>query len=143
MNKLSRYAPTVVRLLMGLMFTVFGLNGFLHFLPQPPQEGAAAALFGGFVASGYMLPLISGTEVAGGLMLLGHRYVPLGLTLLAPLIVNIVAFHVFLAPPNPVTFFVLFAEVYLAWSYREHFRPMLSARAAPHVASPGPAVART
>ena len=143
MNTVTRHLPTVARVLLGLMFTVFGLNGFLHFLPQPPMAGAAGAFMGGLAGAGYMLPLIKGTEVAGGVLLLGNRYVPLALTLLAPVIVNIVAFHTFLAPPNPVTFPVLASEIYLAWSYRAAFRPMLAARTAPAVgeAAPAPAVA--
>ena len=83
-----------------------------------------------------MFPLIKATEVVGGALLLGNRYVPLALTLLAPIVVNIAAFHTFLTPLNPVALLVLAAEIYLAWSYREPFRPMHAARAAPAVAAP-------
>lgn len=124
-------AVTGTRILLGLIFFVFGLNGFLHFIPQPPMAGNAAVLMGGFAAAGYMFPLIKGTEVLGGALLLSNRFVPLGLALLAPVVVNIVLFHSFLAPPNPVTAVVLLGELFLAWSYRAAFAPMLRAKVAP------------
>jgi hypothetical protein len=129
MNTASRYFPTGARVFLGLVFTVFGLNGFLHFLPAPPAPPAALAFLGGLVGSGYMFPLIKGTEVVAGLLLLGNRFVPLALTLLAPVIVNIVLFHAVLAPAGlGIPLLVLFAEIYAAWSYREAFVPMLHAR---------------
>lgn len=129
-----RHIPTVLRVLLGLLFVITGLNGFLHFLPMPPPEGPAATVMGGFAAARYLFPLIFATQLAGGALLLVGRFVPLGLTLLAPVIVNIFLFHLALTPPAPVAFFVLFAEVYLAWSYRDAFRPMLDMNAKPTVA---------
>jgi uncharacterized membrane protein YphA (DoxX/SURF4 family) len=123
--------PTVARVVLGLVFVVFGLNGFLHFIPMPPMPDKAGAFMGGLAGAGYMFPLIKGTEVLAGLLLLSNRFVPLALTLLAPIIVNIVAFHTVLTPPNPIAFLVLAAELYLAWSYRDAFRPMLGARVKP------------
>jgi hypothetical protein len=84
--------------------------------------------------TGYMFPLIKGTEVLGGLLLLSGRLVPLGLLLLAPVIVNIVAFHFVLAPPNPVTFLVLALPLYLAWVYRNNFKGVLEVNAKPTAA---------
>src|ERR1700689_4093332 len=95
-----RFLPPIARILMGLMFFVFGLNGFLHFIPQPKDampEGVTA-LMGGFQKSGYMLPLIFGTQTLVGLLLLINCFVPLALALVAPVIVNILAFHIFLMP---------------------------------------------
>ena len=137
MSNVSRKLPTVARVASGLAFFVFGLNGFLHFLPQPPMSGPPADFAGALFATGYMFPLIKGTEVAASLLLLSNRYVPLALALLAPLLVNIVAFHAFLAPSGlalPIVLLVL--ELYLAWSYRDAFAPMLHARTAPHAPSP-------
>jgi uncharacterized membrane protein YphA (DoxX/SURF4 family) len=120
------------RIVLGLVFFVFGLNGFLHFLPQPPMSGPPAEFFGALFATGYMLPLIKGTEVVAGVLLLAGRYVPLALTLLAPVIVNILGFHLFLAPSGiGLPLVVLALEVVLAWSYRSAFRPLLRARVAP------------
>jgi hypothetical protein len=128
----------IVRYILGAAFTVFGLNGFLHFLPQPPAPAAAMSFAGALAATRYMFPLIKGTEVIAGLLLLGNRYVTLALALLAPVLVNIVAFHAFLAPAGlPLPLVLLAAELYLAWSYRDAYAPMLRARVtAPRTTSP-------
>ena len=128
---------TAARVALGLIFFVFGLNGFLHFLPQPPLSGPPAAFLGALVGTGYMIPLIKATEVAAGVLLLLGRYVPLALTLLAPVIVNIVAFHAFLAPSGiALPLVVLALEVTLAWAYRASYRTVLEARAEPTDAPP-------
>jgi uncharacterized membrane protein YphA (DoxX/SURF4 family) len=128
--------PTAARILLGLVFLVFGLNGFLQFLPQPPLPEPAGAFMGALAATGYMFPLIKGTEVVAGLMLLGGRFVPLALVLLAPVVVNIVAFHVVLAPANMgLVALVLALEIYLAWAYRGAFAGVLKAHAQPAVAT--------
>ena len=122
------------RIVLGLVFVVFGLNGFLHFLPQPPMSGPPADFAGALFATGYMFPLIKGTEVLSGALLLSGRFTTLALTLLAPVIVNIVAFHAFLAPSGIALPLVIVAlEVLLAWSYRSTFAPMLRVRVAPTV----------
>lgn len=127
-----RYTPTVVRILMGLLFTMTGLNGFLDFLPQPkePLPAGALAFSGAMLATGYLFPLVMGTQLAAGLLLLVNRFVPLALALLAPVVVNIVAFHLFLARSGlGLALVVLALELYLAWTCREAYRPMLTAKA--------------
>lgn len=127
--------PIAARILLGLVFFVFGLNGFLQFIPQPPLPESAGAFMGAMAATGYMFPLIKGTEVVAGLLLLGGRFVPLALVLLAPIIVNIAFFHVVLAPVNMVMVVVLLAlEGYLAWAYRDAFAGVLQANARPATA---------
>jgi hypothetical protein len=122
-------AKTAARLLLGAIFAVFGLNGFLHFIPQPPPAGLAAVFVGGLGASGYFFPLLKGTEVLVGLALLGNRFVPLALTVLAPIVVNIVAFHAFLAPAGIALPIVIVAlGSYLAYTERTVFAPLLRAR---------------
>ncbi len=129
MNTIGKKVPTIARYLLGTIFFVFGLNGFLHFLPQPPLEGGAGALAGAFAASGYMFPLIKGTEVLGGLALLSNRFSPLALIALAPVTINILAFHAFLAPSGmPVPLLVLAAHLAAAYGYRDLFRPLLRAK---------------
>jgi len=129
-----RCLPAIARILMGLLFFVFGLNGFLNFIPQPktPMPADALSLFGAFMKSGYMIPLIFATQLAVGTMLLANRFVPLALALIAPVIVNIIAFHLFLDPsgiaPGAV---VLILEAYLVWANRRAYRPMLAWRATP------------
>jgi uncharacterized membrane protein YphA (DoxX/SURF4 family) len=130
MNPLQSKLVLAARAVLGLGFFVFGLNGFLHFLPQPPMSGPPAEFFGALFATGYMLPLIKGTEVVTGLLLLSGRYVPLALTVLAPVMVNILAFHAFLAPAGllvPIVFAAL--GIYLAYAHRSVFAPLLRARA--------------
>src|SRR5690349_20292736 len=125
MEKLTRSLPTAARLVLGLVFTVFGLNGFLHFLPTPPLPPRALPFLGGLMSAGYFFPLLKGLEMTAGLLLLANRFVPLALTVLAPIIVNITAFHLFLAPGNyPVVALVLATELYLAWTHRAAFAPM-------------------
>jgi hypothetical protein len=137
MSSIQNKLPTVARYLLGLAFFVFGLNGFLHFIPQPPISGPPANFAGAMIATGYLFQLVKGTEVVVGLLLLSNRYVPLALTLLAPVLVNIVAFHVFLEPAALALPLVLLAlELYLARSYRDAFAPMLHAQNAPHTSPP-------
>jgi uncharacterized membrane protein YphA (DoxX/SURF4 family) len=124
-----RYVTIVARCLLGLLFILTGLNGFLNFLPPPPPNSmpaGALGLIGAFKDSGYMLPLISGTQLLGGVLLLTNSFVPLALTILAPILVNIVAFHLFLAPSGiGMGAFAVVMELYLAWAYRSSFRAML------------------
>jgi len=121
--------PTVARVLMGVPFLVFGLNGFLHFLPTPPMPAAAGAFVGALAASGYLFPVLKIVEVASALLLLSGRFVPLALTLLAPVLVNIVAFHAALAPAGlAIPLVLLAAEIYLAWVHRDAFAPLLRAK---------------
>jgi len=116
-------ATIAARLALGLMFAVFGLNGFLHFLPMPAPDGAAGALMGAFAATGYMFPLIKGTELVAALLLLSGRMPALGLLLLAPIVVNIIAFHAFLAPAGLALGLVaLGLGVFLARQYWPAFR---------------------
>jgi hypothetical protein len=132
MSALAKFAPHVARILLGLVFVVFGLNYFLEFLgPPPPMPERAMAFVGGLMASGYIFPIIKTIEVAAGFALLGNRFVPLALTLLAPIIVNIAAFHFVLAPSYGLPIVLIALELYLAWTYRAAFAPMLRARVAP------------
>ena len=123
----------IARLLLGLVFFVFGLNGFLHFIPQPKEMPEnIASLMGAYMKSGYMFPLIFGTQLLVGILLLINRFVPLALAFLAPLLVHILAFHIFLQPSGIVPGVVATVlELYLAWAYRDAFRSMLAARVTP------------
>ena len=132
MQRVLSKMPTAARLFLGLIFFVFGLNGFLQFMPQPPLPEAAGSFMGALAATGYMFPLIKGTEVVAGALLLGNRFVPLALLLLAPIVVNIAAFHLVLAPVNLAMVFVLLGLMaYLGWSYRDAFAGVLTAKARP------------
>ena len=116
----------IARILLGLIFVFFGSNGFLHFLPMPPlPQGVTGEYLHAFFASGYVY-VISGFQVVGGLLLLIGRFVPLGLTILAAIIVNIWAFHLLMAPEGlPPAVVVTILELFLVWSYRVSFAGIL------------------
>jgi putative oxidoreductase len=117
-----KYVIVIVRVLLGLMFAVFGSNAFLHFIPMPEMHGQAGAFMTALASSGYLY-VIAVLQVLGGLcLLLGARFVPLGLTLLGPVIVNIVLFHVFLEPTGmPMAVIISALALFLLWIYRFKF----------------------
>jgi uncharacterized membrane protein YphA (DoxX/SURF4 family) len=120
-------AITVARVLLGLVFFVFGLNGFLHFMPTPPPLPAAGAFFLALMKTGYMIPLIFAVQVTGGALLLCGVAVPFALVILAPVVVNIVAFHFFLSPEPAQIVIALIAaalEIVLALYHRAAFAPL-------------------
>jgi putative oxidoreductase len=92
-----KIATLIARILLGLLFLVFGLNGFLHFIPMPPPTGLAAQYMGALYVSHYLV-FIFLVQVIGGALLLANRFVPLALILLGPVLVNILLFHSFMAP---------------------------------------------
>lgn len=129
---MTKWITLVVRILLGGLFAFSGFTKFVPIVPQSmdgmPAEAVAFATALG--ESGYIMPLVAAVEVVAGLMLLTNRFVPLGLTLLAPIVVGIVGFHVFLAPSGVVMVLVIAVmEVYLAWAYWSAFAPMLQPRA--------------
>jgi putative oxidoreductase len=91
---------TVARYLLGLMFTVIGLNGFLHFIPQPPPPNPVAIQFLVAVSTSHFAAFFFALQVLGGLLLLFGFFVPLALTLLAAELYNILAFHLTMAPSS-------------------------------------------
>jgi uncharacterized membrane protein YphA (DoxX/SURF4 family) len=130
-GNVGRYLTATGRILFGLMFSISGLNGFFNFLPQPttPLPEGAMAFAGALMATGYMMPLIFGTHLIAGVMLLTNRFAALALVLLAPFIVNSVAFHIFLEPSGRVMAGIVLAiELALAWAYRGAYRPLLTAK---------------
>jgi putative oxidoreductase len=112
----------IARVLLGLMFAVFGANIFLHFIPMPPPKPSLATDFSkALMESGYMY-VVGFLQVAGGLLLLIGRFVPLGLTLLGPVIVNILLFHIFLERTGlPMALVVSALALFLLCRYRANF----------------------
>lgn len=116
-----KIATIIARVLLGLMFVVFGLNKFLNFIHMPPPSGQAGAFFGALYATHYLY-VIATCEVLGGLLLLIGRYVALGLTLVGPVVVNILAFHIFMSHEGwPPAALVAMLSLFLLWRYRENF----------------------
>jgi len=130
-----RHLTTAARIILGLVFVGSGLGGLLGKPPtltSPPLPEGLIALFEGMIKSGYLFHLIKLTETSVGILLVANRFVPLALTILAPVVVNIVAFHLFLMPSGlPVALVVLALNIYLAWAYRDQFRSVLVMRATP------------
>ena len=126
-----RIASTISRYLAGVIFLVMGLNGFLHFIPFPPPQGAAAQFMGALYVSHYLW-VIFAFQVVAGVLLLVNRYVPLAVAILAPVIVNILTFHALMAPSGlTLAFFVavlwavIFVDVRPAFSglFQSRWRP--------------------
>ncbi len=110
-----RTVSTIARYLAGAIFLVFGLNGFLHFIPFPPPSGVAGQFMGALYLSHYLW-VIFGFQVIAGVLLLVNRYVPLAVAVLAPVIVNILTFHALMALSGlPLALFValLWAAIFI------------------------------
>ena len=111
----------ISRYLLGLVFAVFGLNGFLHFLPMSPMPGPAGAFMGALAATPY-ISVIMACQLIGGLLLLTGQFVPLGLAILAPIVFNILLFHLFLAPAGlPLALLVVILWLLTYLNYRDNF----------------------
>lgn len=119
------------RVLLGLIFFVFGLNGFLNFIPQPPLPEGAVAYMTGLGSTGYFFPVLKGVEVLAGAALITGIFAPLALIVLAPIIVQIFLFHAILTPGvsnlvMPLALVVL--ALITAYSYRKKYEPLLQAK---------------
>jgi putative oxidoreductase len=121
---MMKIAVVIARVLLGMAFVFFGLNGFLHFMKGPLPGGAAGDFTKAMFLSGYFY-VVAGFQVAGGALLLIGRFVALGLTLLGPVIVNILLFHAFLEPTGiQIGIVVACLEAFLIWAYRDRFAPI-------------------
>jgi putative oxidoreductase len=96
-----RIATIVARYLLGLLLTIFGLNGFFNFLPATPMPGTAVQFFTMLVTTHYMV-FVFVLQIVSGLLFLANRYVPLALTLIGPVLVNILLFHITMNPSGIV-----------------------------------------
>lgn len=120
-----RYVILGARVIEGLIFLIFGLNGLLHFFNPPPPAGDAGAWFV-IMAAHHWLNFIAVVQLVGGLLLLVGRFVPLALTILAPVIVNILLFHTLLSPQGVwLALVVLVLEAFLMAVYWRSFAPLL------------------
>jgi putative oxidoreductase len=118
-------ATNIVSWLLGLIFLVFGLNGFLQFLPMPPMNEDAGVFLGSLMKSGW-LPIVKVLEVVLGAMIIFNFKRPLALVLLAPIVVCILLFHLLIAG-EPIMAIVLTGLLgFLLWSYRDRYAGMLA-----------------
>ena len=111
--------PCIARVLLGLVFLVFGLNGFFHFITMssmPPMSEQAMAFMTGLMGSGYFMPFLAGVQALCGLLLVVGAFVPLALVVLAPIVINIILFHAFLAPAGlPMAVVIAALMIYLSF----------------------------
>ena len=125
-------AVIVARVLLALPLLVFGLDGFFGFLPEDtyPEHGEMATAFlAALVDSGYAWTLVKAVEVTVAVALLSGRFVPLALVVFAPVLVNIVGFHLTMEREGlGLAFVLVLLTGFIGWSCRAHFRPLLSAR---------------
>jgi putative oxidoreductase len=124
-------AKTIARIILGLAYTVFGLNFFFHFLPMPPSTDAMGKITGAIYGTGYMFQFIKLTEIICGLLLLANLFVPLALVMLAPITINIVLMHGFLDPAGiGAALVIVVMHVFLGLKYLNYYKPMLAAKSA-------------
>ena len=117
-----KVATIIARILLGLLFVVFGSNIFLHFIPMPPLKPSLATDFSKALMESHYMYVIGFLQVAGGLLVLIGRYVPLGLMLLGPVIVNILLFHIFLDTSGlPMAIVVSALALFLLSRHRTSF----------------------
>ncbi len=116
------------RLILGLIFFVFGLNGFFGFIPMPPLPEQAGAFMGALIQSGYLFTFVKVVEVLVGAMFLTGIQVPFALLLITPIAINIFLFHLVLVGPGTIGMSVLILGLiaYLAWFHRQRYRSIFS-----------------
>lgn len=127
-----KYAPTIAGGLLGLLFVIFGSNFFLKFIPMPPgpPEGSPAALFfGALFPTGY-LAFVKILEILGGVIVAIPKTRNIGLLILGPIIINILAFKIFLANGaglfDPTILLICSLAAFLLWSSRKAFCGLLN-----------------
>ena len=127
-NTVMKSASAIARYLAGVIFLVFGLNGFLNFIPLPPPGGIAGQFMGALYASHYLW-VIFAFQVIAAVLLLVNRYVPLAVAVLAPVIVNILSFHALMAPSGlPLALFVAVLWAVIFVDVRSAFTGLVQSR---------------
>jgi uncharacterized membrane protein YphA (DoxX/SURF4 family) len=119
----------VARIMLGLIFLAFGLNGFLNFMHAPLPTGLAGTFIGALVASHFIL-FVAAVQVISGALLLVNRFVPLALALLAPVLYNILVFHITMQPSGlPPGLSASILWLILVWRLRDYFAPLFVQKA--------------
>ncbi len=124
-----KIVTVIARILLGLVFFVFGLNGFVGFIPRPPLPGTAGAFIGAMASSHYLY-LVAGVQLIAGVLLLTNQFVPLAVAMLAPMLANILAYHLTMQMEGlPMALITALLWAVLAWRYRAHFGPLFVQKA--------------
>lgn len=128
---MTRYLAHLPRLFLGLVFTVFGFAGLFHLMPQPPLPEGMAGTFAAALSGTYLLTLVKLTELAAGLLFLSNRFTALAAVLIAPVVVNIFAAHLFVLPGGlALPALLVAALLFVAWQRRDAYRPLFVAKVA-------------
>jgi putative oxidoreductase len=124
-----KIAVIIIRILMGLLFLFASIAFFLKLMPQPELQGDMKLYMTGMAASVYLLPLVKVIELICGIAFVTGWFVPLATVVIFPIVVNIVLVHAFLAPEGlPVAIILLLANLFLAYTYRKNYEPILAAK---------------
>jgi putative oxidoreductase len=124
---MNKKVYTGARIILGLGFLIFGINGFLNFMPNPPMTAEAGALLGAFAKTGYFFPMIKIIETAVGVLLLANLFAPLAIVLISPILLGVTTIHLFLNPaglPMMVLLHVLHGIV--AYGFRDYYKSVLT-----------------
>ena len=122
-----KIATIIARVLLGVLFVVFGLNMFFNFIPLPPPPAGPARDFMNALAVSHYFYVVGALQVIGGALLIAGRFVSLGLTLLGPVIVNILCVHLLLEPSGlPMAIVVAALALFLLWRYRPNFAGLVA-----------------
>lgn len=126
-----KIATIVVRVLMGLMFLFASIVVLFHLMPQPPMKGNAKLFMDGIMATGYFMTLLKMTELVCGLAFVIGRFVPLATVVIFPITLNILLYHVFVAPEGlPVAIPLMLGNLFLAFACRRNYRTLVAAKIA-------------
>jgi putative oxidoreductase len=118
---------TGARLLFGLGFLIFGINGFLHFMPNPPMTEQAGALLGAFAKTGYFFPMIKIIELIVGVLLLSNFFAVFAAVIVTPVLVGITTIHLFLNPAGlPIMIFLHVLHGIIVFGYKDHYRSLFT-----------------
>ncbi|MGM0613540.1 MAG: DoxX family membrane protein [Bacteroidota bacterium] len=124
--KPNNLAMKIIRIVLGVILLVFGLNHFFQFMPMPQPPEPAMNFMGALTATGFMWSLVGIVQVISGILLITGRYVALGLVLFAPVALVILLHHLFLDPAGGLIGYITFIlEVILLYAYLEAYKPML------------------
>lgn len=124
-----KIAVIIVRILMGLMFLFAAIAVLFKLAPQPELKGGAKLFMEGMVASVYLMPLLKITELLCGIAFVSGRFVPLATVVIFPITLNILFYHVFLAPEGlPVAIAILLGNLFLAYACRKNYATLLAAK---------------
>lgn len=129
-----KIAILISRFLLGMGFIIFGFNILHPFLTSPPPpEGSLAAQFVAVMVPSHWITFVGVLQLVGGLLLVIGRTAPLGLVVLGPILVNILAFHIFLQGDQGIAPGLVFSvlEIFLIYAHRSHFRAIVAANALP------------